>query len=1138
MRLVRALAFGIGLSALGVAAGLSAPAQAASAQLSGAAMPEGYGRISLTFDEATPTTIRIASNVLIVSFATPVRVDVRKIAAELPDYVSIARVDPDGRGMRLALARPYKANLIEAGDRAFIDLVPENWTGLLPGPPPEVVAALAERLRLAEARARQAAGRPAPMPALTLRAAGLPTLDRLSFTVPTGVTLRHELDAERLKLTFDRPLAVDAAELARDLPEGMRLGAAETEAETTKLSFIVPAGRELRASQEGGEIVVDLVKPSQPQGPLAALQALAESSKAAPATGPSQPAAPAATEASKPATIAEKPTAKPAAATPAPDPTPRPVTISADKDGTGIAFAFPRPTGAAAFASPGSVTLVFDTRDIIDPAALKGLLPGLVQDTTFGREGKATRIDFRLARDELVRLSDDGNTWRLGFGARPVTAADPVTPRRAVDETGQTVIAAPLPGMTGIHWLEKGPAGLPVAVATATGPARSVVKPYRHVEFSLLPTAHGVAVAPLADDVVVRAGTEQALIGRGSGLTVSLDVPVEENAVASAAKEEIGLLLDPKQWSELRNGVTRDRERALLGDVADAARMRKSQARLALARFYLANGLAPEGAGPLDAMLKEDAATRDQREPLFLKGVIATQLHRSPEAIAAFSVPKLKDDPEAGLWRALSQQRLGRNDQALAGFRRGEGILATYPPDLQALFRTAFARAALDRQDLTVAEREIDLLDDMPRDLVERSRLALLRAVLDDESGRPDAAMAAYRSLFDANTRPVAAEAQLRAVRLANTEKRADMTAEEMLARLETVSVIWRGGALEIESLAELSRVYAGLGRWRDAFLTARRASEIFPDDPLTRRMHDETAERFADLFTNGASPDLPRIEALALFYDFREFLPIGRRGDEITRHLAERLVDLDLLDQAAEILDHQIQKRLTGAARSTLAAKLAMIRLMNAKPAEALQALHSTRLVDLPQDVKRARLLLEAKALSDLSRTDQALEMLEFERGPEVDRLRADVNWAGRRWREAGEAHERLLGERWRGTEPLDEAAVADVMRAAVAYVMAQETLALDRLRGKFAAKMAQGPDARTFAFLTGVGRGDPGAIRDAARAAVGAASFSDFLKAYHERYPEYSTRVRQPLPPAQPGQPAGPAAEAPPAAPSPSRG
>ena len=188
----------------------------------------------------------------------------------------------------------------------------------------------------------------------------------------------------------------------------------------------------------------------------------------------------------------------------------------------------------------------------------------------------------------------------------------------------------------------------------------------------------------------------------------------------------------------------------------------------------------------------------------------------------------------------------------------------------------------------------------------------------------------------------------------------------------------------------------------------------------------------------------------------------------------------------------------------------------MNGKPTDALRALNATRLIELPGDVKRARLLLEAKALSDLSRTDQALDLLEAERGPEVDRLRADIYWTGRRWREAGEAHERILDEAWRGQAPLGDGARSDVMRAAISYVMANEGLSLDRLRSKFATKMAQSSDARTFAFVTGANRAKAADIREMARAAAaaGADTLSDFMSAYRERYPAFSSALRQKKP------------------------
>ncbi len=1130
----RSLAFGIGLAAFAIASGFSAPACSAAASLHGAVMPPGFGRLALAFDEPTTMKIRVANGVLIVAFADPVSIDVGKLARELPDYISVARVDPDRRGMRLALARPYKANLIEAGDKAFIDLLPESWKGLLPGPPPEVIADLAERLRLAQLRARDSARQPAPRPALTLRSSRLPTLERLIFQAPPDVRMTHELAEGVLRLTFSQPLMVEPAAIRPRLPDGVKLATQETTGEATQLDLTVPPDWQARSFKDDDGFVVDLLRPLKtPPVTLGGLQTEpAAPAAAAPAPGVGQPAAALAPIVAARAEPASPP---PAAVAARPDPAPQAVRIDATEgaDNGRVDFRFPRLTGAAAFTDADLITLVFDTRDTIDPATLKGILPRWIDEAVVTREGKVTLVRLRLSRQQIARLSDHGATWSLTLGEQAGKPADTLTPRRTVDERGQTIIAVAMPQMTGIHWIESGPGGQPLAVATALGPTRAVSKPYRFVELGLLQTAQGLAVSPRADDVVVRAGADQALIGRAGGLTVTLD------ATSPGAGEEIRTavatppLLDAGAWTLQQVGSVRERDRELLRDVADSSRGRKSEARLALARFYVANGLNAEAVGPLKVMLAEDPAMRANREALFLFGAIATRMHRNAEALAALSVPLLKEDAEAGLWRALAEARLGRPGPALAGFRRAEAILDGYPPDLQAQFRPAMVRAAMAMQDVTVAERQLGRLGDSAGGLADREELALLRAMLDDANGRPEAALNGYKPLFEARSRPVAAEAQLRAVKLLQAEKRLDISIDEQIARLETVSIIWRGGEIEIEALAELGRLYAGQQRWRDAFQTARRANENYPDSPLTRRLHDETAQRFAELFGNGDSEQLPRIDALALFYDFKEFLPIGRRGDEITRLFADRLVELDLLDQASEILRYQMDKRLTGAARSTVATRLAMIRLMNGKPAEALQALASTRLIELPGDVRRARLLLEAKALSDLSRTDQALDLLEVETGPEIDRLRADIYWTGRRWREAGEAHERLLGESWRGDGSLGEGERGDVMRAAIAYVMSDEALSLDRLRAKFAAKMSESTDARTFAFVTGASRASPASIREVARAAAGSDTLGEFMKAYRERYPAYSTTVRnRPQPPAPDGDPKG-AAALPPAVP-----
>ena len=43
------------------------------------------------------------------------------------------------------------------------------------------------------------------------------------------------------------------------------------------------------------------------------------------------------------------------------------------------------------------------------------------------------------------------------------------------------------------------------------------------------------------------------------------------------------------------------------------------------------------------------------------------------------------------------------------------------------------------------------------------------------------------------------------------------------------------------------------------------------------------------------------------LFYEFKELNPIGEQGDDVIIAIAKRLVRLDLLENAADLLRHQI---------------------------------------------------------------------------------------------------------------------------------------------------------------------------------------------------------------------------------------
>ncbi len=71
---------------------------------------------------------------------------------------------------------------------------------------------------------------------------------------------------------------------------------------------------------------------------------------------------------------------------------------------------------------------------------------------------------------------------------------------------------------------------------------------------------------------------------------------------------------------------------------------------------------------------------------------------------------------------------------------------------------------------------------------------------------------------------------------------------------------------------------------------------------------------------------------------------------------MSDRLVAVDLLAPAEQLLRYQIDKRLDGVARAQVATRLAMIYLMDQKPQDALDTIRGTAISTLPDDIIHQR--------------------------------------------------------------------------------------------------------------------------------------------------------------------------------------
>ncbi|GJD62166.1 hypothetical protein [Methylobacterium frigidaeris] len=1095
----------IALAALAAGAGAADAAQLVAIQGS---EQKNFGRIALTFDHGVKVTAKVTGGVLVVGFREPVTGQRERLAAEMPAYVAQVRRDPDGSGLRVALQASYKVNVLEAGERVFIDLMPEGWTGMPPGLPPEVLADLNRRAEELSERLRREAARGARRTTpLRLEVAHLPTLTRLSVRLPQEAEVGLERAGSEIRLRIPGTYTLEATEARAALRPAATALAAEAGTDAARLTLTLAEGYAAEGYREDDSYVLDLVKPAakklDDQKP----------DDRRPAAGMLDPPPAAAARAEPPPQTEPRPQseARPQAEAPAPAPAEPPaptgpVQARIVRAGQGLRIAFPfaaRPP-AALFERGGIATLVFESTAPVTLPALPAGAPASVAEGPRA-EGAFTVLRLRLDSGVLAQLAaGEGQGWDLVLGDGSLPGGDVLAAQRSADPTGKPAVAVPLARPGGAVWLERD--GERIAVVTARGPRiAGLPKRGRFVEFELLPSRQGVAVLAAADDLAVRPGLNEVTVTRPGGLSVSATVVEAPEAGAQSAA---ALLVQPERWREDQRGDVRARIRTAQAAAAAAERPARSAARLDLVRVLLANDFAAEAAGVLALTVREDPSMAASRPVRLLSAIAALRMGQDARA-AGFLTPDGKQalDPELRLWRGVVDGRGRRSAAAIAAFKAGLPVIEAYPDDLQIVLYLAAVEAALDAKDPAFAQRALTAVAPLADAPFARDRLAFLKARFAEAIGQDGEARRTYQQLAETGAPAVAAEATLRSVDLGRAT--GTMTPEAAIDRLERLTLTWHGEA-EAEGLARLGRLYAGTGRWRDAFVTARKANRLFPDHPATRGLHDDTVAVFSALFLSDRGASLGKIEALALFYDFKEFTPVGRQGDEIVRRLADRLVALDLLDAAGDLLQHQVDNRLTGAARASVAARLATVRLMEGEPLKALKVLQNTRLPELPAQIRDARLLLEARALSDLSRTDLALELLDGNTSPEAAHLRGDILWSARRWREAGEAHEALLGTRWRDPGPLTDAERGDVMRAVIGYALAEDPLSLDRLRTKFTPKMAESPDARTFGLVAAPNASGTAAFRSLVRQATSAETLTDFLRAYRARYPESAAPER----------------------------
>jgi tetratricopeptide (TPR) repeat protein len=808
-----------------------------------------------------------------------------------------------------------------------------------------------------------------------------------------------------------------------------------------------------------------------------------------------------------PATIPAREAQHAKSATPADPAAPVVVEVRRQGDAVRLTFPFAVATPAAVFRRADTITLVFDSQAPIDINRIAAQSGQTIRAASVTRSPQGQVIQLKLERPRLASIGAEGLAWSVVVGDVMLEPTQPLGVVRLVQTGGRAAATIPFDHPGKLHRIADESVGDTLLVVTALGPARGFLKPQEFVEFGTLVSTHGVVIQPRADDVMAEVSDDKIVVTRPGGLVLSGGNARGSTAASAPNTNETPaatsnlFTLDPQKWGFDREANFRERQTQLVAEAAAAEAGQRTPARLNLARFYFARDLIPEAKGVLDVTASDEQAAAEGT-PLLLRAIANTMMGRGADAMKDLSQPAVAERSEAVLWRALALAQQGKWTEAREGFRSLDTATATLPVELQRYAFTEAVRAAVEVHDYGAAQtllNEFDTLGSAPQ---HDADLTLLKGRIMEGLGRLSEALTFYRTAAESPERPAAARARLREIAL--SQSIGELKRDDAADALESLAVSWRGDETETETLQLLGRFYAEERRWRESFQIMRTALVVYPNSVLTRRIQDDAAVSFESLFLGGKSEAMPPIDALSLFYDFRDLTPVGRRGDEMIRKLADRLVSMDLLDQAAELLQHQVDNRLQGAARAQVAVRLAVIYLMGRKPDRAIQVLRASRSGDLPNELRTQRLMIEARAQSDTGRPELALEVIANLQGLEADRLRTDILWKARRWRDAAEQIEKIYGERWSAPAQLSDAERADVLRAAVGYALADDTIGLDRWRSKYAAKMADSPDRRAFDVVTTPFNVSAPEFGEVARKVATADTLDGFLRDIRAKFPE----------------------------------
>ncbi len=744
-------------------------------------------------------------------------------------------------------------------------------------------------------------------------------------------------------------------------------------------------------------------------------------------------------------------------------------TIDEDDDSRSFSLSFPwsRDTAAALFEKQGYWWIVFDRKAEIDFSLLKRLGGDVVHEIVQLPNNSATVIRMIIDAGYNPTVRKEGLLWIMDIVGRETGPTINLDVQPIKDRVNNRLFIAS--NKVGVIQRISDPLfGDSFTVVPVYGLGWGIAKEHSYPNLVLPKTIQGVVIEPISSDIIVKTNNSGIEISKVSGgLSLSSDAMVMAEEDINYTMEALDRLFDLKAFEKETYDEFHELLPNFLARSTVGSNKQRNLQRLNLAKFYLANGFTAEALSILKLVESDDYDLSQTPTFLAIRGMANVLFNRPDKAIENLNREDFDDSDMAKVWLAAAYAQKDNFSPAQFNvFKKYQKAISLLPYDTRAEIALLAAETAYSQQDDATMDSFLEMLTPEKNNPYQQ-------AAYDYYKGINLEALAAFKEAGEHLTKAKDSPSQLYhalgSVALAKLAFKLDMIdINELARRLERHRYAWRGDDIEYNTMLDLVNIYMENEKYPEALRKMREIIKAFPKHKKTAEIKNLAIKTFEDLYFNDKSSKIDPVTAIALFNEFTDLIPNNNTGNEMIKKLADRMVSVDLLNNAAKLLQNQMDNPLLmGKQRSEIGTRLALIYLLENQSENAISALDESIFFPISGTLDDHRTIIRAKALANMGQVDEAIKLLEIDNSPNSQKLKIDIYWAKKDWEKVSDAIKPLIKKPMIGKPISNEQAQLLIAWATAMRLGGNET-GLNRLRENFITYMKDTSFYEPFNIIT----------------------------------------------------------------------